>query len=204
MSEYDSTAMARAYDEMAEGRAAATIHPWKLEELGRLFSRLPSEPLVLDLGSGPGSLAIEMRTRGVRVHAVDIAPANVEACRSRGIDARVCDFLVDDLGGPYDGMLAMSTLLHVPKAELGGVLERMRAAVVPGGMALVCVWGGPSTEETVTDHRSSVGRFFASYDDEEFQAIATPGFDKIDVRIRTEAGRGGSHHPQVMVLQRTA
>jgi cyclopropane fatty-acyl-phospholipid synthase-like methyltransferase len=204
MSELDTTAMAQAYDDMAARRAAASIQAWKTEEVDGFLLRLAPGALVLDLGSGPGLLAAEMRDRGVDVRAVDISPANVEACRSRGIDARVCDFLVDDLGGPYDGILAMSTLLHVPKARLGGMLERMAAALRPGGLALICVWGGPSSEETVQDERSSSPRFFASYDDDEFRALPTPGFAKVDVRIRTEPGRGGNHHPQVMVLRRHA
>jgi cyclopropane fatty-acyl-phospholipid synthase-like methyltransferase len=197
---YDAAVLAQSYDAAVETRDSNPPDPWKLDELAGFLNRLPAGSSVLDLGSGPGTLAVVMRDAGMDVTAVDLSPANVAACRSKGFDAEVVDFMSGTLGGPFDAIVAMNTLLHVPKASLADVFQRISDALGSGGLVFVSVYGGKSGEGVWSDDTYRPRRFFATYDDDEFRGIQTPGLSKIDVRILDDATPGAVNHPQVMLL----
>lgn len=88
---------------------------------------------VLELGSGPGADADYLEGRGPRVVRTDAVPAFVEMLQADGHRARVLDVRVDDLGGPYDGVLANAVLLHLTREEVTDVLARARGAVTGEG-----------------------------------------------------------------------
>ncbi|HXD55573.1 MAG TPA: methyltransferase domain-containing protein [Solirubrobacteraceae bacterium] len=88
---------------------------------------------VLEIGSGTGHDADLLEAEGVRVWRSDAAPAFVRAMRARGLQASTLNVLSDDLDGPWDGIYANAVLLHLSPDELAAALERMAAAVAPGG-----------------------------------------------------------------------
>lgn len=89
---------------------------------------------VLELGSGPGWDADYLERLGLTVQRSDLTPAFVEMMRAGGHDARVLDARTDDLGGPWDGVLANAVLLHLNRDEFATVLARVAQAVRPGGV----------------------------------------------------------------------
>ncbi len=110
-----------------------------------------------------------------------------------------CDSGSAAMARAYDEMAERRAPAAIQPWKLDELLDRRRATIVPGGMALVCVWGGASTDGTTV----SAGAILRLMRRRGVRAIAMPGFENIDVRIRTESGRGDSHHPQVMGLRRT-
>jgi len=89
---------------------------------------------VLELGSGPGWDADFLEAAGVRVHRSDATPAFVVRLRAAGHEARLLDARSDDFGGPYRGVVAMATLLHLSREQFAAALRKARRAVSDDGV----------------------------------------------------------------------
>jgi SAM-dependent methyltransferase len=191
-----------AYEAVALKRDTAQVATWRYSVADDFFERLPPHPRILDLGAGTGQYGDRFARMGATVTAMDLTPAHVELCRAKGLDAIVGDFITDDLGtAAYDGVWALNSLLHVPKLELSGVLGRIWEALVPGGLALICVWGGVDLEGTRDEDGYDPPRFLALYTDEQFAQIPTAGMERLDTWT-LDVDEGGLH-PQLMLLRRS-
>ncbi len=84
---------------------------------------------VLELGSGPGWDAAYLERHGVQVTRSDATRAFVDRLRAAGHQARLLDIRRDDLGGPYDAVLADAVLLHLGRDQFRQALGRIRRAV---------------------------------------------------------------------------
>jgi SAM-dependent methyltransferase len=123
-----------AYQADAAAYAAATQHVDGVrEELASFAARVGPGGRVLEVGSGGGRDARALEAAGLVVQRTDVTPAFVEVMRAAGFDADVLDPLVDDLGGPWDGVWTNAALLHVARADLPVVLARLRVATRSGG-----------------------------------------------------------------------
>jgi len=125
-----------AYD--ASARAYASANPVLPDsvraDLDSFSRRLPPGARVLEVGSAAGRDAALLEELGLQVHRTDVTPAFVALLREQGHDADVLDPLVDDVVGPYDGVWANASLLHVLRADLVTVLQRLGSATRPGGL----------------------------------------------------------------------
>ena len=126
-----------AYDESA--RAYASLNPVLPDavraDIEAFARRLGAGARVLEVGSGGGRDAVLMEELGLQVQRTDVTPAFVDLLRERGHDARLLDPLTEDVpGGPYDGVWANASLLHVARPDLVTVLGRLRSATRPGGL----------------------------------------------------------------------
>ena len=97
---------------------------------------------LLEVGSGPGLDARYLRGRGLDVWPTDATPAFVEMMLSTGLEATLLDLRSDDLGGPWQGVLAQAVLLHLNRTQLTHTLHRLRDAVVDGGVLAFTVKEG--------------------------------------------------------------
>ena len=136
---------ARRYDELvgpvpsAEGQM----------DLHRLMAAVGPEPLILEVGSGPGRDADWLESLGARVRRTDATRAFLDMQAERGKRAELLNLLTDELGGPYDGVVALCVLIHIDRAHIDGVLGRVAGALRPGGAFLVSMreGSGESTSE---------------------------------------------------------
>lgn len=190
-----------AYDAKAAERDARTEATWRDTVADEFLAEVPAGARILDLGAGTGKFAAHFAAGGADVTAVDLTPAHVDLCRAKGLDAHVVDFTRDDLGDEiYDGVWAMNSLLHVPRAELGEVVERIHRCLVPGGLAFICVWGGEQFEGFREGEGYDPPRFLSFMTDDEFRSFPTPGFNRI--RTWTLDVHDGDTHPQLTLLRR--
>jgi hypothetical protein len=118
---------------------------------------------VLEIGSAGGRDALELEKRGLSVRRTDVTPAFVELMRSQGHEADVVDPLTDDLvderGGPYDGVWANACLLHVARADLPTVLGRLAEATRAGGLLGMTLKEGDGEEWSAHGHVRAPRRF---------------------------------------------
>jgi ribosomal protein S18 acetylase RimI-like enzyme len=150
-----------AYDRDARTYAAGLgeLTPHLVALLDRFAAALPRPAHVLEVGSGPGRDADALEARGIRVRRTDIARGFVDLVRAQGHEADVLDPLHDDLGGPYDGVYASASLLHVPREDLGTVLRRLGEATVPGGTLHLDVKEGDGDGWSTHGHVSAPRHF---------------------------------------------
>lgn len=86
---------------------------------------------ILDLGCGDGTLAEALVDAGAAVVAVDGSPEQVAAALARGLDARVADAQLLDLGEVFDAVFSNAALHWMPDAD--DVLAGVRRHLRPGG-----------------------------------------------------------------------
>ncbi len=126
----------------------AAIAPRLLAPLHRLVAKeVAVQPgRVLDVGTGPGALAVEIARRcsACRVVGIDLAPDMLRSAARRASDARVADrvdFMVADAGqlplADASVDVAVSTLSLHHWRDPAAVLRELWRVVRPGGRVLI-------------------------------------------------------------------
>jgi SAM-dependent methyltransferase len=192
-----------SYDASAAERDQGEVSAWKVRER-EVFLELLRErgaKTLLELGSGPGRDGIFFQEQGLGVTCTDLSPAMVAHCREKGLEAHVMDFLGLDLGRTFDAVYALNSLLHVPKADLPAVLERVRKHLNPGGLFYFGVYGGLDFEGIWTEDKHEPKRFFAYYRDHELLERVMSHFELLYFRRVHVQERNADFHFQSMVWQ---
>jgi len=101
----------------------------------RFTAMVPTGGVVLDLGSGSGRDSAAFLEAGYDLTAVD---PSVEMCRATasriGYERVVCCKAQEIAWKEtFDGIWAMSSLLHVPRVEMADTVSRLAQALKPGG-----------------------------------------------------------------------
>lgn len=133
--------IARSYaEETAPGESDAA--EFSGPGLRRLVDAVPAGGTVLEVGSGPGWDADFVESQGPVVRRTDITTAFIELQAERGKHVDRLDVTTDDLGGPYDAVMALAVLQHVDREQIPNVLSRVAASLKPGGVFLVAIREG--------------------------------------------------------------
>lgn len=127
---------------------------------------MPAGAVILDLGCGVGWAAAVMQDRGLDVHALDASPEMAALAQRRlKRPVRVASFESVNEVKTYDGIWASGALLHVAKAAMPELLDRLVRALKPGGLLLATFKAGQG------EARDKLGRFYAYYTLPELQAL---------------------------------
>ena len=190
--------MAQFWDRSAERYAKSQVKDLKsfTYTMGRTRSYLRPTDLVLELGAGTGSTAIELASSVAHITATDISPEMIRIGREKAQDQRVAniDFVVSEsavpsLTGPYDVVLAHN-LLHLVE-DLPTTLERVHTLLKPGGLLISKTFCKPKGLGTPYYYfirlalplMQAFGKapFVAMLSIEELeQSIASTGFDLVE------------------------
>ena len=139
---------AREYDEIVGDAPSPDV------EMGlrRLIGAVGPDARILEVGSGPGRDADFLESLGARVRRTDATQAFLDIQAERGRQVEHLNLLTDELGGPYDGVMALCVLIHIDRGEVDRVLDKVAGALRPGGAFLVSVREG--TGETKGDYHT--------------------------------------------------
>jgi SAM-dependent methyltransferase len=137
----------RAYDLDAASyaEAASQVPDSVRRDAADFAGRLGPGAWVLEIGSGGGRDARLMEELGLTVRRTDITPAFVRLLKEQGHEADVLDPLHDDLSdpaGPYDGVWASASLLHVRREDLPQVLANLAEVTRPDGVLFLALKEG--------------------------------------------------------------
>ncbi|MFA6013228.1 MAG: class I SAM-dependent methyltransferase [Desulfobacteraceae bacterium] len=157
--------------------------PWQFQERERklFLSGIKPGGKILDLGCGPGNDAKRFADLGYEVLAVDGAPGMVDLARKKGLRGKVMKYSeIESLGEFFDGIWASYALLHIPKADMVGVLNKIKKVLNPGGIFYASFREGEG-EDMRKDDRYKGGRYFAYYSKNELQGIFEQVFEKVEL-----------------------
>jgi SAM-dependent methyltransferase len=123
-------AIAAIYDQRLGGRPDI-LHPW----LERFAAAVPPGGIVADLGCGPARHGHALAGLGLRVVGVDLSAGMVAVARHRlpGRIARGDLRRLPVRAACLDGVWSAAALLHVPRADVPGVLAEYRRVLRPEG-----------------------------------------------------------------------
>lgn len=109
----------------------------KMPELERIALQ-ECGSIVLDVGAGAGSHALELQERGKEVAALDISPLNVEVMNARGVQKAIAGNVFAYSKGQYDTLiLLMNGIGLVGNIDgLRRFMQHARRLLVPGGQLL--------------------------------------------------------------------
>ena len=148
---------------------------------------------VVDIGCGRGELLDLLKQKGVSARGVDLNPAMVEVCRSRGLEVEASDalsYLTRQPDGSVGGLVAIQVVEHFEPAYLAKFLDTAYAKMRPGA---------PLILETINP--ACWMAFFETYirdlthqrplhpDTLRFLVQAS-GFQNVDVQFRAPVGEG--------------
>jgi 2-polyprenyl-3-methyl-5-hydroxy-6-metoxy-1,4-benzoquinol methylase len=128
-----------AYDEYAERYAEitqASRFASAVEGLDLFVARVKPKGRVLEVASGAGWDADIMERSGLNVRRTDASEGFIAVQAKRGKRVERLDLIADDLGGPYDGLVALYMIQHIPRPLVDGVISKMAGALVRGGLLL--------------------------------------------------------------------
>jgi ubiquinone/menaquinone biosynthesis C-methylase UbiE len=201
----------RGYDRVAE-RYLATKDPRDplvLSALGETALDLPPGAAVLDLGCGAGVPAtLWLAERGFSVTGVDLSGKQLDLARRLvpGATFLKADMTELDFGPEtFDAVVALHSIIHVPREEHPALLRKIQRWLRPGGPFLATL--------TLTDFEGEDGDWegwgapmrWSHYDaDTNVGMLREAGFDVVYAEPRAGGGTGNAGETWLWVLARKA
>lgn len=197
-----------ARDEEAESyleRRLRSHGPYGERGLTRLIlaaARLRPEDRLLDAGCGVGRFTMDAARRVRWTLAVDFSPRSIEVFDRRlrragvaNVQTQVADLTRAKLPRQaFDVALSLGVIQHIPAAELRvEALRRIRAALRPGGRAVVMVyrWGGQIRPPRPKEGRHASGIYYVAFTpDEACALLQEAGFTQVRARGALTLPRG--------------
>ena len=153
------------YDRHTDDFISGTLEADMEETRTRFASYLPDHALILDFGCGSGRDTKAFLQAGYQVEAAD---GSEEICikASEYTGIHVQRMLFSELCeiNKYDGIWACASILHLPREELRGTLQKIETALKPGGVLYTSFKYG--TFEGIRD-----GRYFTDFTEETLCAF---------------------------------
>lgn len=156
------------YNQNADAFVEGTQNADMSEQYRFFLKHLTSGCRILDLGCGSGRDSAYFSSLGFEVTAVD---GSEELCKrvkeNYEINALCIKFEDMPFTAEFDAIWACASLLHVKKADMPNVLDKISAALKPGGILYASFKYGK-------DERVSNGRFFNDYTENDIDTLLTP------------------------------
>lgn len=185
----DETIAAYQADAGIYAAGTAALPASVVRDLDEFAGRVVAGGQVLEIGSGPGRDARELEGRGLWVRRTDITPAFVDLMRADGYEADVIDPLVDDLGGPYDGVWVDAVLMHVARADVPTLFERLAAVTRSGGTLYLSTQEGEGDAWLARGHVTGA-RHFTFWQEAPLRATLAAAGWQVDLLRRSETTNG--------------
>ena len=150
------------------------------------FSSLLVGKKILDLGCGAGDHSVYFKNHGFDITWVDLSKEMIKKCKEKGLNAVIMDMEhLDFPSHSFDGIWAVSSLLHIPKDKLKSVLKKIRTILKVDGILYVSFKEGEG--EKFIEFKSDWKRFFSLFSKDELLSYFKEDFDLIEFhRIESE------------------
>ena len=186
------------YEDHAEAFVKGTIAAEMSDVRRRFLMHLPGDARILDFGCGSGRDTKAFLEAGYAVEAID---GSAELCRMAseytGIPVKQMLFRELDEKNAFDGIWACSSILHLPRAELRDVLQRIAYALKPDGVLYTSFKYGIS--EGIRN-----GRYFTDFTEETLSSfwVCAPMLRIIETWITGDVRPGREEERWINLLAR--
>lgn len=150
-----------------------TLLPGLLEKYGK-------GDQILEIGAGPGALALWLRDKGYEVTCLEPSTILAEIARKKGLQVHpltIQDFKTDL---QYDCIVAISSLIHVPRKELPAQIDKIAHFLKPRGIFFVSFIEGEG-EGFEDPTQAGKLRFFSKWNESDLDNLMAPYFDKLEI-----------------------
>lgn len=161
---------------------------------------LPRGSGILDIGCGSGRVAEFLSDREFDVVGIDISRKMLELAKEKVPNV---EFLRQDMRSldfpreTFDGVLALYSIIHVPRKYHPGIFKKINRVLKPKGIAMISV-GGTNLENYLDENWMNWGsRMYWSHFDlgTNLNLLKKAGFDIISWRL---SGMKDDKHPFVL------
>lgn len=134
---------------------------------------------VLEIGSETGALASWLSGQGYQVSCIEPAEKLAEQAQRKGLKvypAAIQDFKTDH---QYDNVVAISSLIHLPKVELSQQIQKISRLLKPHGIFFVSLLEG---EDEGFEDPTHIGRmrYFSKWKEKELDSLLSQHFDLLE------------------------
>lgn len=182
------------YDAEAERRESRGLVDFRAGYRERFLELLRSDAIaeLVDLGAGTGHEALWFADRGIAVSALDLSPAHVDLIQAKGIEATVGDFYeLPYPKGRFRAAWCMSSIMHVPNADLERVLDELVRVLAPGAPLALGLWGGGDTEGIWEQDSAEPKRFYSLRSEKTMRRALLDRFEVIEFDSQSVEGVEG-------------
>ncbi|UCD92050.1 MAG: class I SAM-dependent methyltransferase [Methanobacteriota archaeon] len=184
----------RSYDECAEEYSRYHFGKSFRNRLGIFLEHLPDGELVLDVGCGSGRDVKYLIEHGINAIGIDLSKRIVAQAKKYVPEATFHHMDMRKLTfeeSTFSGILAMASVLHLPKRELPDLLAEFSRVLKEGGLLYLSLIAG-SREKIVRRSVAVEGmgpRFFAFYEMEELKnSLGRARFDIVHSFVDEDLG----------------
>lgn len=174
--------------------------------LDLFVARLSHDPLVADVGSGPGNFGCYLRSKGCRVVSSDVSFGMARAAL-RYVERSPA--IVDDMrrlslrNESVDALLCAYSMMHLPAPHDASALDEFCRVVRPNGWLQIMVKTGKGGHAFRAHTVPGVSGHVQLFDREKLAgALEATGFEVLDMRTKPATSPHEFDHPKLMLLSR--
>lgn len=144
-----------------------------------ILKYLPSPGNILEIGAGAGALAAWMIKQGYEVICLEPAEKPAEKARLKGLSVITKRFQDYSTNLTFDGIIAISSLIHIPRSEMPLQIEKLSQLIKRGGTVIVSFIEGDSEGYEDPTGKGKM-RFFSKFTQDELDSLLTPYFSIVE------------------------
>lgn len=156
-----------------------TLLPGLEKLLDAAVDEMGLEASILEIGSAFGRDAAYLQSLGYSVDCTDATPAFVDYLNSHGFEATIFNAITNEIPGKYDLILALAVLLHFTPQEFSLALQKICAALKPGGRFVFSLKQGDG--EKWSSQKLGAPRYFCFWQENQVLAeLKKAGFARTE------------------------
>lgn len=135
---------------------------------------------ILEIGSGAGALASWLSKLGHNVTCIEPAEKPAKKAIEKGLNVCLMRFQDFSVCQKFDSIIAISSLIHIPRSEMTLQVQKILRLIKPAGIAFVSFIEG-DCEGYEDPTGKGKNRFFSKFTQDELNILLSPYFSIIEI-----------------------
>lgn len=144
-----------------------------LTEIIPKYLRVPNH--ILEIGSGAGALAKWLTDKGHTVICLEPAAKAAARAQNKGLEVVITRFQDYMTNERFDAIIAISSLIHIPREDIPNQLQQIHKMLTSGGVAIITFLIGDHEGPEDPTQKGKL-RFFSKFTVEKIESLVTKDF----------------------------